>query len=282
MSNKIENTQLNDLLKYFPKSQNQSSETKQKISQDNYTENNTYFKNVFSFISGNSSYDGSFFAINLLSIQTQSYQQHNLFINLDNSIDIERFSRKEINANIHESEVKDLHIYSGIPKSKKELHILINSLRKNYNYDNIFIYGNFENQFIDSISISEYNFIVTDINTKNLVKLDKILKIIGQIKNINFGIFFTDINENEKNTLTASLEFIDNDFLKYNNNLFLVGITFKNKILDMANNRNTLPFKNNSLISEHLVYQEHFKVFNSFNNLIRENATWLRKKSKTI
>ena len=94
--------------------------------------------------------------------------------------------------------------------------------------------------------------------------------------------FVNEAGEND-GKFSMALNFPNQEYSKPSTDVFLEKMkAFENKILDMANNRNTLPFKNNSLISEHLVYQEHFKVFNSFNNLIRENATWLRKKSKTI
>jgi len=269
------NSQLEHLQSFFPKKITNINEI------NNFKTINFAYKNIYTFISSNSNIEGNFFSLNLFSLDSELNNNKNIIINLDSNYDMLNYYRGLYQVDIFNTEIENLYISNKIINSKEELLNYIDFLNKSNLFDNIIILMNFENNFFDIFHISNFNFLITDIKSKSIIKLDKILNVLSEYKKINFGIFFIDIDTKMDN-LNEHIKFITNNFLSIHNNLFLIGIVFTHPALETAKKRKLIAFKNFNFINESYIFHEFKEIFYNYISYIKEKKNWAQKQKIKI
>lgn len=277
-------TQLDGLKKYFPKKavekqqiiNNEIKKEKEKqIEPDGkFKQISLTFENVYTFIGTNSELDSNYFVLNLMALSSSLKQNNNLIINLNSKYNLNDFRRGVFIENIYNTEVGNLYLSNNHFTDKEELKKYIARINKLKKFDNIVILMNLENNFLDVFAYSNFNFIVTDVLSKNIIKLDKVLKILNEYKKINFGLFLIDIDTTIDNK--NNIDFLINDFLPLYKNIYLVSLVFKHRILEMSRVRNSIAFKNINLINESHIFYEYTQIFNKFYYFTKEKEEWLQ------
>jgi len=261
------NKQLDALKNYFPQ------ENKAIKSNEIVTNKKLNYNNVFTFIGANNDTKSGCFTLNLFTLHSKLLKSRNIIINIDSLNKLDKYYREKIENNIFSTEVENLFIYKKIVTNKIELIKLIHTLNNSNKFDNIIIINNFESDFIDTFSYSNFNILVTNLSDTSILKLDKILKVLSEYRNINFGIFLIDLDLSVIKQKT--LQFASNDLMKYHKNLFLIGITYFEKVIEVSGFRKTLPFKNFELINESKIFYDYKKMVENFNTFIKEKRQWL-------
>ena len=261
------NKQLDALKNYFPQ------ENKAIKSNEIVTNKKLNYNNVFTFIGANNDTKSGCFTLNLFTLHSKLLKSRNIIINIDSLNKLDKYYRERIENNIFSTEVENLFIYKKIVTNKIELIKLIHTLNNSNKFDNIIIINNFESDFIDTFSYSNFNILVTNLSDTSILKLDKILKVLSEYRNINFGIFLIDLDLSVIKQKT--LQFASNDLMKYHKNLFLIGITYFEKVIEVSGFRKTLPFKNFELINESKIFYDYKKMVENFNTFIKEKRQWL-------
>jgi len=259
--------QLDALKSYFPQKE------KEYVDSEIVINKKLRYDNVFTFIGANTDTNSSVFTLNLFTIHSKLKKSKNIIINIDNSNPLNKFFRNKKETNVFHTEVEHLYIYKNIITNKRELLKTIHNINEENYYDNIIIINNFENSFIDTFAYSNFNILITNLSDTSILKLDKILKVLSEYRNINFGIFLIDLDISNINKKT--LQFASNDLMKYHKNLFLIGITYFEKVIEVSGFRKTLPFKNFELINESKIFYDYKKIVENFNLFIKDKKQWL-------
>jgi hypothetical protein len=259
--------QLDILKSYFPQDNKKSNNT------EIITNKKLNYNNVFTFIGANTDTNSSVFTLNLFTMDTKLNNSKNIVINIDSSNRLDKYFRGIKDEKVFHTEVEDLFIYKNIVTSKKELIRTIQAINRLDYYDNIIIINNFENDFIDTFAYSNFNILITNLSDTSVLKLDKILKVLSEYRNINFGIFLIDLDI--PNIKKKTLQFASNDLMQYHKNLFLIGITYFEKVLEVSGFRKTLPFKNFELINQSKIFYDYKRIVENFNLFIKDRKQWL-------